>query len=71
MKTSMWAGILLFILGVLLALVELWFSPWEPELFMKLEITVGAFLLVIVVVAFVRREYKENKAIRSGDRLDE
>jgi hypothetical protein len=70
MKASLLIGIVLFVLGVGLGLVQLWFAPWDGGLFFKMEMTIGALLLIVVVVAFVLNEYKDDKATRSGDRLD-
>lgn len=70
MKIVIGLGTLLFVVGILLALLQLWFVPWSPEFFIKMEMTVGAFLLVVIVVYFVVREYREDKTTRNGDRLD-
>jgi hypothetical protein len=70
MKTGITIGLALFLAAVAIGVVQLWFSPWSPELFLKLELTAGAGLLVVVVFCFVTREYQEHKANRRGDRLD-
>ncbi len=70
MKFGILLGAAFFVLGVMLALVQLWFAPWSAELFVKLEMTIGALCLVVVVVWFVFTEYKETKINRSGDHLD-
>lgn len=70
MKIGIWISLCLFVLGVLLALAQLWFAPWEAPLFVKFEMTIGAFLAVTLVVIFVMREYNENKANRSGKDLN-
>ena len=70
MKIGIALATALFVLGIVLGLIQLWFAPWSPALFLKLEMTVGALLIAILVVGFVVREYKEDKANRSGDRLD-
>ena len=57
----------LFVLGVLLGLVQLWVSPWTPELFFKIEVSVGAMLAIVGVVCFVFKEARDSKAIRRGD----
>ena len=57
----------LFVLGVLLGLAQLWFTPWSPEVFVKLEMSVGGLLLIVGGVWFVVREYREDKATRRGD----
>jgi len=70
MKIGIGLATLLFVAGVLLALAQLWFVPWSAEDFIKIEMTIGGFFIVAVVVCVVIREYRENKATRSGDRLD-
>ena len=57
----------LFVVGVLLGLGQLWFEPWSPQVFVKLEMSVGGLLLIVGVVWFVVREYRYDKATRHGD----
>jgi hypothetical protein len=64
-------GTVLFVLGVVLGIIQLWLAPWSAALFWKLELTIGALLLIVVVVWFVRTEYAEDQANRSGGKLDE
>lgn len=71
MKLGLSLGTALFVLGVLLAIVQLWFAPLSGELFIKLEMTLAALFIIVCVVSFVTREYKEDKTMRSGDRLDD
>jgi hypothetical protein len=57
----------LFVLGVLLGLAQLWFAPWSPEVFVKLEMSVGGLLLIAGAVMFVVREYRDDRETRRGD----
>jgi hypothetical protein len=57
----------LFVVGVLLALGQMWWSPWSPAVFMKLEMSVGGLLLIAGVVWFVVKEYRADKATKRGD----
>jgi len=41
-----------------------------PGHFLKVEMTIGGLLAIVVVLWFAVREHKEDKATRSGDRLD-
>ena len=70
MKIGIWISLCLFVIGVVVALIQLWFSPWESQLFIKFEMTIGAFLVIALVVIFVIREYNENKKNRSGKDLN-
>ena len=70
MSLSLLAGTILVVIGVAVGLLELWFVPWSPETFLKIEMTLAGLLLIVVVIWFAVREHKEDKATRSGDRLD-
>jgi hypothetical protein len=70
MKTGISLASGLFIIGVVLGVIELWFTPWSPALFIKLEMTLGALLLIICVILFVVREYRLTRSINSGKGLD-
>ena len=70
MKTGISLGTGLFVLGVLLGVIQLWLQPWSVQLFVKLEMTIGALILIVCVVWFVAKEYKESKSNQSGDHLD-
>ena len=67
MRSGLAIGVGLFVLGVLLGLGQLWFSFWSPDVFAKLEMSIGALLLIDGVVWFAIREYRDGKAIRRGD----
>ena len=71
MKTCIGLGTLLFVVGVILGLLQLWFAPLSAEIFLKIEMTIAAIFLVVLVVSFVVKKYAENKATKSGDRLDD
>ena len=70
MSASLLAGTILVVAGIAAALIQLWFFPWSAETFLKIEMTIGGLLAIVVVVWFAVREHKEDKATRSGDRLD-
>jgi hypothetical protein len=70
MKKSTKIGAVLFVCGVLVGLLQLWFSPWSSALFIKIEMTLGALLVVVLVLAFLRNESNESKSLRSGERSD-
>jgi hypothetical protein len=71
MKLALFWGVALFIAGVLVALVQLWASPWSPELFVKIEFTLGALLAVLVAVWFTRKEYQDYKRQETDSSLDD
>ncbi|MES2353009.1 MAG: hypothetical protein V4568_01200 [Pseudomonadota bacterium] len=70
MKLSVVISLALFLLGVLLFLIQMWFTPWSTELFIKLLVTVGAALVIVLVFSFVNKEYRESKNLKKGARLD-
>lgn len=63
MKTPTLICFALFLLGVALWLVELWFEPWRADLFFKIIMTNAIFFAVAVVWAFLLKERKETDKI--------
>ena len=70
MKTGLSIGTVLFVAAVLIGVVQLWFTPWSRDIFLKLELTVGAAFLIDVAICFVIKEYNADRANRGGGRLD-
>jgi hypothetical protein len=70
MKTGISIGSALFVTAVLIGVIQLWFTPWCPDIFLKLELTVGAAFLIDVVICFVIKEYNTDKANRGNGHLD-
>lgn len=60
----------MFVAAVLIGVIQLWFMLWRPDVFLKLELTVGAAFLIDVVICFVIKEYNDDRANRGGGRLD-
>jgi len=71
MKIAVVLETILFALAIIIGLIQLWFTPWSFALFVKLEITIGAVFVIVLVAWFVAKELKEDKENRSGDRLDD
>jgi hypothetical protein len=69
MKTGIMVSTVLFVVGALLVLLQLWFAVWSPDVFLKLSITVGVFFLVSVVVTFVYKESAATQKLKSGNDL--
>jgi uncharacterized membrane protein YcjF (UPF0283 family) len=67
MKYGVLVSALLFIAGILIMLLQLWFSPWSQQVFMKIMITVAAFFVISIVVAFVNKEIKDTRQLKGGD----
>ena len=70
MNIGLAIGTGLFVLGVLLCIVQLWFDFWDPLVFFKLEMTIGALILIVFAVWFVNKESREDKINSSGEHLD-
>lgn len=60
----------LFVLGVALSLVQLWFAPLSAELFFKLIVTIGAFFVVALGITLVLREYVSDKEMKKKGYID-
>ncbi|MDY0361048.1 MAG: hypothetical protein RBR08_06330 [Desulforegulaceae bacterium] len=60
----------LFVSGVFLALGQMWFSLFEPELFWKLFITIVAFFFVGLVITLVSKEYLSEKEMKKKGYID-
>jgi hypothetical protein len=56
----------LFLLGVLLGLLQLWFQPFSAEMFFKVIVTDGALLAICFIWGFLVKENKESRKIGGG-----
>jgi hypothetical protein len=70
MKYSTFLCFLLFLAGVVLGLVQLWFMPWSNETFFKLIVTDIALFIVSLIAVFLIRDNKESKKITGENSLD-
>lgn len=70
MKRGMLLTTFFFVLGIVLALAQMWFAPWDAAIFLKLEFTTAALFVIALVVNFVIKEHKENETNKSGEHLD-
>ena len=71
MKAGMKLTIGLFILGIVTGLIQLWFAPLKQVLFLKTELTIGALVLIVLVLCFVAKEHHDNTITKSGEHLDD
>lgn len=60
----------LFLVGVALGLAQLWGQVLAPETFLKLAITDGALIVVILAWMVVVRERRDSERLRKDRRLD-
>lgn len=60
----------LFILAVLLSLAQLWFAPFDVELFWKLLITIAGFFIIALGITLVCKEYLSEKEMKKKGFID-
>lgn len=70
MKTGSIICLVLFILGSLLSLAQLWFEPLTAEVFTKLIVTLVILFVVVLGITLVRNEYIENKKMKGSGHID-
>jgi len=61
---------ILFVLGVVLSLAQMWFGVFEADLFFKLLVTIGAFFVVALGVTLVFKEYLSEKEMKKKGFID-
>jgi hypothetical protein len=59
----------LFAIGAVLLIVQLWFSIWALDVFIKIELTIAIILFVSLVFSFLFKESEATKKIKNGDDL--
>lgn len=64
------AGFGLLLLGAAVALVQLWLRVLDPETFVKLMITFGVLLALVVAWGLVLRERRDAARLRDKSKLD-
>ena len=60
----------LFVLGVILSLAQMWFSPLDALLYWKLIITIGSFFVVALIITLVFKEYLSEKEMKKKGFID-
>jgi hypothetical protein len=70
MSPALISGFVLFLIGAALFLVQLWAQPWSPETFLKLMVTDGVLLAIVIVGGFVLRERRATEQLRKHKGLD-
>jgi hypothetical protein len=63
-------GFGLFLAGAAAGLAQLWLRLWAPETFMKLMITLGVLLAVVLAWSLAVREKRESERIRGRSKLE-
>jgi hypothetical protein len=60
----------LFLLGAVAVLAQLWLQVWTPDTFVRVMITLGVLLAVVVAWHLVARERRDTARTRKLDKLD-
>jgi Na+-translocating ferredoxin:NAD+ oxidoreductase RnfE subunit len=71
MKHSSVISAFILIIAILVMLIQLWFSVWSHEIFTKIIITIGALLVISLVISFVYKEINDTKRFKNGGNLDQ
>jgi hypothetical protein len=70
MSPAVLIGFAVFLVGAALFLAQLWLQPWSPETFLKLILTDGVALAIVVIGGFALRERRETERLRNRQDLD-
>lgn len=60
----------LFLIGAAALLAQLWLRVWAPETFVKVMITLGVLLAVVIAWHLVQRERKDSARTRDLNKLE-
>lgn len=71
MKYGVISALFISILWSILAILQLWFSILDTDVFVKLTVTAGILLVIIVIVTLVIREYLSDKQLKKDGFLDD
>jgi membrane protein implicated in regulation of membrane protease activity len=63
------AGFSLFLAGAAAGLAQLWLRLWDPETFVKMMITIGVLLAIVLAWNLVVRERRDSEKIRDRSKL--
>ncbi|WP_298422409.1 hypothetical protein [Rhodoblastus sp.] len=64
MSWTLGASFGLVLAGAAAALAQLWLRVWEPDMFVRIIITDGVFLAVVVAWHLIQRERRDTARLR-------
>ncbi len=70
MKLGIIAALSISVGWVLLAIAQLWMTPMTAETFMKVTVTAGLLVCVIVIVTLTAREYLSERKMKDKGFID-
>lgn len=60
----------LFVTGAVIALLQLWTRLFDPDIFVKMMITLGVILALLIAWSLVLRERRDGARLHDKSRLD-
>lgn len=70
MKTGLLTALGIAVAWALLAIAQIWIQPVSAQVFVKLSITAGILIAIILVVTLAVREYFTEKKMRDNGFID-
>lgn len=70
MKYAVFSALAISILWALLAIAQLWFSLLSAEVFLKISISAGILVGIIIIATLVVREYLSEKQLKKDGFID-
>ena len=70
MRSASLIAIVLLAAAAVLFLLQLWMRPFAADVFVKLMVTIGVVLIIVVIIALIRREYLNEKRLRDKGLID-
>lgn len=70
MKTGLLTALGIAVAWALLAIAQIWIEPVSAQVFVKLSITAGILIAIILVVTLAVREYFTEKKMRDNGFID-
>lgn len=70
MKVGSVICLIIFVATALLLVVQLWFTPFDAEVFTKTLITLVVAFVVALGITLVKREYLDEKEMKDSGYID-
>lgn len=70
MKAGLLSSLIIAIAWSLLAIVQLWLLPLSAEHFMKITVTAGLLVAIILLVTLAAREYFSERKMKEDGYID-
>ena len=70
MKIGSIICLIIFIIAASLSLAQMWFSPLDAKMFVKIIITLCVLFVVVLGITLVKKEYLDNKKMKDTGYID-